>query len=74
MLYLEGAKTKRGWGRKKEMRSRRKSLPYMTKSTNIDHRSELKEVGIDDKYKESMDEGDNVRYLRMNWIYTTTEC
>jgi hypothetical protein len=57
MLYLEGTGIKRAIGRKKEMRSRRRSLPYMTKSTEIDHRRKLKEVGIDNKDKESMDEG-----------------
>jgi hypothetical protein len=39
------------------MRSRRRSSPYMTKSAKIDHRRKLKEVGIDDEDKESMDEG-----------------
>jgi hypothetical protein len=48
------------------MRSRRRSLPYMTESAEIDRRRKLKEVGIDDEDKESMDEGNNVRYLRMN--------
>jgi hypothetical protein len=66
MLYLEGAGTKKGGGRKKEMRSRRRSSPYMTESAEIDCRRKLKEVGIDDEDKESMDEGNNVRYLRMN--------
>jgi hypothetical protein len=66
MLYLEGAGTKGGRGRKKEMGSRRRSLPHMTKSAKIDCRQKLKEVGIDDEDKESMDEGNNVRYLRMN--------
>jgi hypothetical protein len=56
------------------MKSRRKSLPYMTESAKIDCRRRLKEVGIDNEDKELMDEGNNVRYLRMNWIYTMTEC
>jgi hypothetical protein len=47
------------------MRSRRCSL-YMTESTKIDRRQRWKEVGIDDEDKESMDEGNNVRYFRMN--------
>jgi hypothetical protein len=38
----------------------------MTESARIDCRRKLKEVGIDDEDKESMDEGNNVRYLRMN--------
>jgi hypothetical protein len=38
MLYLEGAGTKKGRGRKKEMKSRRRSSPYMTKSAEIDYR------------------------------------
>jgi hypothetical protein len=38
----------------------------MTESTKIDHRQKLKEVGIDDEDKELMDEGNNVRYLRIN--------
>jgi hypothetical protein len=65
-LDLEEAGTKKGRGRKKEMRSRRKSSPYMTEPTKIDRRRKLKEVAIDDENKESMDEGNNVRYLRMN--------
>jgi hypothetical protein len=32
----------------------------------VRHRCKLEEVGIDDEDKESMDEGNNVRYLRMN--------
>jgi hypothetical protein len=38
MLYLEEAGIKRGRGRKKEMKSRRRSSPYMTESAKIDHR------------------------------------
>jgi hypothetical protein len=38
------------------MKSRRRSSPYMTESTEIDHRRKLKEVGIEDEDKESMDE------------------
>jgi hypothetical protein len=38
----------------------------MTESTVIDHRRKLEEIGINDEDKESMDEGNNVRYLRMN--------
>jgi hypothetical protein len=38
----------------------------MTESTMIDCRRKLEEVGIDDKDKESIDEGNYVRYLRMN--------
>jgi hypothetical protein len=60
--------------REKEVKSRRRSLPHMSESAMIDHRWKLREVGIEDEDKESMDEGNNVRYLRMNWIYTTTEC
>jgi adenosylcobinamide amidohydrolase len=57
MLYLKGTGTKRGRGRKKEIRSRRRSSPYMTESAEIDHRQRLKEVSIDDEDKELMDEG-----------------
>jgi hypothetical protein len=32
------------------------------------------EVGIEDEDKELIDEGNNVRYLRMNWIDNMTEC
>jgi hypothetical protein len=39
------------------MKSRRRSSPYMTESTEIDRRQKLKEVGIDDEDKESIDEG-----------------
>jgi hypothetical protein len=45
---------------------RRRSSLYITKSTEINHRQKLKEVGIDDEDKESIDKGNNVRYLRMN--------
>jgi hypothetical protein len=57
MLYLEGPGTKKDIGRKKEMRLRKRSSLYMTKSTKIDRRRKPKEVGIDDKNKESMDKG-----------------
>jgi hypothetical protein len=43
-------------GGKKEVRSKRRSLPYTTESAEINHRQKLKEVGIDDEDKESMDE------------------
>jgi hypothetical protein len=39
------------------MKLRRRSLPYTTESAEIDHRQKLKEVGIDDEDKESIDEG-----------------
>jgi hypothetical protein len=32
------------------------------------------EVSVDDENEESMDERNNVRYLRMNWINIITEC
>jgi hypothetical protein len=38
----------------------------MTESAVIDHRQKLGQVGMEDEDKESMDEGNNVRYLRMN--------
>jgi hypothetical protein len=38
----------------------------MTESTIIDHRRKLEEVGIDNEDEESLDEGNNLRYLRMN--------
>jgi hypothetical protein len=57
MLYLEGTGTKTDIGRKKEMRSRKRSSPYMTESAEIDCRRKLKDVGIDNEDKESMDEG-----------------
>jgi hypothetical protein len=63
---MEGAETKKGRGRKKGMKLRRRSLPYTTESAEIDRRRKLKEVDIDDEDTESMDEGNNVRYLRMN--------
>jgi hypothetical protein len=49
MLYQtwRGTGTKKGRGRKKEMKSRRRSSPYMTESTKINRRRKLKEVGID---------------------------
>jgi hypothetical protein len=42
---------------KKEMKLRRRSSPYMTKSAMIDYRQRLEEVDIEDEDKESMDEG-----------------
>jgi hypothetical protein len=58
MLYWtwKGTGTKKGKARKKEMKLRRRSSPYMTESAEIDHRRKLKEVGIEDEDKESMDE------------------
>jgi hypothetical protein len=44
-------------GGEKEMRSKERSSPYMTESAEIDCRRKLKEVGIDDEDKESMDKG-----------------
>jgi hypothetical protein len=38
----------------------------MTESAMIDRRRKLGEVGVEDEDKESMDAGNNVRYLRMN--------
>jgi hypothetical protein len=38
----------------------------MTESAMIDCRRKLEEVSIDNDDKELMDEGNNVRYLRMN--------
>jgi hypothetical protein len=59
MLYWtwEGTGTKKGKGRKKEMKWRRRSSPYMTESAVIDHRRKWEEVDIDDEDKESIDEG-----------------
>jgi hypothetical protein len=48
------------------MKSRSRSLPYMTESAMIDYRQKLEEVSIDNEDEESIDEGNNVRYLRMN--------
>jgi hypothetical protein len=44
-------------GGKKDVRSRRRSLPYMTESAQINYRRKLEEVNIDDEDRESMDEG-----------------
>jgi hypothetical protein len=38
----------------------------MTESTMIDHKQKLGKVGIEDEDKESIDKGNNIRYLRMN--------
>jgi hypothetical protein len=54
---MEQTGTKRGRGRKKEMKSRRRGSPYMTESAMIDHRQKLEEVDIDNEDKESMDKG-----------------
>jgi hypothetical protein len=48
------------------VKSRRRSSPYVTESAVIDRGRKLREVGIEDEDEESMDEGNNVRYLRMN--------
>jgi hypothetical protein len=48
------------------VKSRRRSSPYVTESAVIDRGGKLREVGIEDEDEESMDEGNNVRYLRMN--------
>jgi hypothetical protein len=48
------------------VKSRRRSSPYTTESAMIDRARKLREVGIEDEDEESMDEGNNVRYLRMN--------
>jgi hypothetical protein len=44
-------------GGRKEVRSSRRSSPYMTESTEIDCRQKLKDVGIEDEDKESMEKG-----------------
>jgi hypothetical protein len=53
-------------GGKKEVKSKRRSSPYTTESAVIDCGRKLREVGVEDEDEESMDEGNNVRYLRMN--------
>jgi hypothetical protein len=68
MLYWtwKGLGQREATGGNKEVKSRRRSSPYTTEAAEIDHRRKLKEVGMDDEDKESMDEENNVRYLRMN--------
>jgi hypothetical protein len=51
-------------GRKKRLK--RRSSPHMTESAMNDRNQKLGKVGVEDEDKESMDEGNNVRYLRMN--------
>jgi hypothetical protein len=53
-------------GGKNKVKLRRRSLLYMTESAKTNCRRKLKEVGIDDEDKEWIDEGNNIRYLRMN--------
>jgi hypothetical protein len=48
------------------MKSGWRSSPYTTESAVIDRRRKLEEVDIDNENEESMDEGNNVRYLRVN--------
>jgi hypothetical protein len=48
------------------VKSRRRSSPYTTESAVSDCGRKLREVGVEDEDEESMDEGNNVRYLRMN--------
>jgi hypothetical protein len=62
---------RRGWdevgqkeGRKE--RSKRRSLLHTIESAMNDRKRKLGKVGIEDEDKESIDEGNNVRYLRMN--------
>jgi hypothetical protein len=38
----------------------------MTESTMIDCRKKLEDISIDDEDEESLDEENNIRYLRMN--------
>jgi hypothetical protein len=61
-------------GGKKEVKLRWRSSPYTTESAVTDRRRKLEEVDVDNENEELMDEENSVRYLRMNWIYTTTEC
>jgi hypothetical protein len=51
-------------GRKKG--SKRRSSPHKTESGMNDRKRKLRKVSVEDEDKESMDEGNNVRYLRMN--------
>jgi hypothetical protein len=51
-------------GRKKG--SKRRSSPHTTESAVNDRKRKLGKDGVEDEDKESMDEGNNVRYLRMN--------
>jgi hypothetical protein len=53
---------------------RRRSSPYMTESAITNCRWKLQEVSVDNENEELMDEENSIRYLRMNWIYTMTEC
>jgi hypothetical protein len=58
-------------GRREE---RRKIMEFTIYDWVCCDRPGIAEVGVEDEDKELMDEGNNVRYLRINWIYTTTEC
>jgi hypothetical protein len=62
----EGAVIQERGRRKKEVKSRWRSSPYTTESAMTDRRRKLEEVDVDNENEESMDEGNNVRYLRMN--------
>jgi CRISPR/Cas system-associated protein Cas5 (RAMP superfamily) len=66
--------TREAEGGKKEMKSRKRSSPYTTESAVTDRRRKLEEVDVDNENEESMDEGNNIRYLTMNWIDVMTEC
>jgi hypothetical protein len=48
------------------VKSRRRSLPYMTESAITNYRQKLEEVSVDNENEESMDKENSVRYLRMN--------
>jgi hypothetical protein len=53
----KGREQRKVEGGKKERKSRGRSSPYTTESAEIDRRRKLKEVGIEDEDKESMDKG-----------------
>jgi hypothetical protein len=66
---IEGAGMKKDRRREeKKWKSRRRSLLYITESAVINYRQKLEKDGIDNEDKELIDKGNNVRYLRMNWI------
>jgi hypothetical protein len=46
------------------VKSRWRSSPYTTESAVTDCRRKLEEVDVDNENKESMDEGNSVRYLK----------
>jgi hypothetical protein len=67
---IEGAGIK--WDRRREERG--KIIEFVIYDWVRHDRLGIGEVGVEDKDMELIDKGNNVRYLRMNWIDDMIEC